>query len=174
MYIYSGGVANSTTVNSSGWMYIFSGGTHRGSLQMSTGATVSAYTGAVIDFTVSEMNSADDYLINDLALIKGAPTYTIIVSANQNNGIYKLAQGAENFNQTITVGDGTVNYGTVSANGTALEYNGTTYQLMLDSGNLTLKIEGNKSEFCAYNLLSKTATVKRTCFSVNIQPAGAA
>ena len=154
MYISSGGVANRTTVNSWGSMYISSGGTHCGSLQIASGATVSAYSGAVIDFTVSGMSSADDYLINDLSLIYGAPTYTITVSANQSNGVYKLAQGAATFNKTITVGNGTVDYGTLSANGSVLEYNGATYQLLLDFGNLTLQIGENKSEFCASNLLA--------------------
>ena len=151
--IYSGGTACNTTMMVLGYLYISSGGVHRGTLRNSAGF-VSAYSGAVIDFTVSEMSSSDDYLINNLSWIKGAPTYTITVSANQSNGVYKLAQGAANFNKTITVGDGTVDYGTLSANGSVLEYNGATYQLMLDSGNLTLKIEGNTTEFCASNLLS--------------------
>ena len=54
MYISSGGTANSTTVNDYGYMYISSGGVHRGSLQIESGATVSAYSGAIFDFTVAD------------------------------------------------------------------------------------------------------------------------
>ena len=101
MYIYSGGTANSTTVN--GYMDIYSGGVHKGCLQIESRAFVSACTGSIIDFTVSGRTVKDDYLINDLSRISGTPTYTITVSANQADGMYKLAQGAENFTGSITV-----------------------------------------------------------------------
>ncbi|MBQ7404384.1 MAG: AIDA repeat-containing protein, partial [Lentisphaeria bacterium] len=51
MYIYSGGIANSTTVNSSGYMSISSGGTansttvnSRGSMYISSGGTANSTT----------------------------------------------------------------------------------------------------------------------------------
>ena len=79
MYIFSGGIVNNTTVNSAGSMYISSGGIHRGDLQIESGAIVSAYSGAIIDFTLTDRTAEDGYLINDLSLITGAPTYTITV-----------------------------------------------------------------------------------------------
>ncbi|MBR2721141.1 MAG: AIDA repeat-containing protein, partial [Lentisphaeria bacterium] len=145
MYIYNGGVANSTTVNSSGRMYIYSGGVHRGSLQIESGATVSAYKGAKIDFTVADRNTEDGYLINDLSLIQGTPTYTITVSTDQADGTYKLAQGASNFTGTLTIGNGTVDYGTITVNGADFVHNGVTYSLDQVSGNLTLTVSGGKT-----------------------------
>ena len=140
MYIYSRGVANSTNVNSGGSMYISSGGVHRGGLQIAAGAVVSAYSGSVIDFTLTGRTASDDHLINDLSLISGAPTYTITVSADQAAGEYKLAQGAANFTGTITIGDGTVEYGALTVNGDALFCNNRNYILKLNDGNLTLDI----------------------------------
>ena len=137
-----GGTANSTTVNSGGGLYVSSGGTHRGSLQIEAGAIVSAYAGATIDFSVAERIVADEYLINDISLIKGAPTYTITVAANQTFGTYKLAQGAGSFAGTLSVGDGSVAYGSVTVNGEDLVYNGVNYSLDQVGGNLTLTIGG--------------------------------
>ena len=79
MNISSGGTADNTMVNSDGDMYISFGGIHRGSLQLESGATVSAYSGAIIDFTLTDRTAEDGYLINNLSLIKGTPTYTITV-----------------------------------------------------------------------------------------------
>ncbi|MBR7139232.1 MAG: AIDA repeat-containing protein, partial [Lentisphaeria bacterium] len=137
--VSSGGTATSTTVNSGGYLYV-SGGIHRGSLQLEAGAVVSAYEEGFIDFTVSDRTTADDYLINDLSRISGAPTYTITVSADQESGTYKLAQGAGNFTGTLTVGDGTVNYGSVTVNGEVFRYNGTEYTLTQTNGDLLLGI----------------------------------
>ncbi|MBQ4329487.1 MAG: AIDA repeat-containing protein, partial [Lentisphaeria bacterium] len=141
MYIYADGKANDTTVKSGGYMCISSGGVHRGSLQIESGATVSAYSGAIIDFTVADRKTEDGYLINDLSLIQGTPTYTVTVSAEQELGTYKLAQGASSFNKTVSIGDGTVNYGSITVNGEDFVYNGVNYSLDQTNGNLTLTIE---------------------------------
>ena len=139
--IYNGGVASNTTVNSGGYI-ILSGGIHRGTLQIASGATVSAhiYAGGTIDFTVSDRTTEDGYLINDLSLISGAPTYTITVSADQAFGTYKLAQGAENFTNTISIGNGMITYGSITVNGDDLVYDDITYSLDQVDGNLTLTI----------------------------------
>ncbi|MBR7139913.1 MAG: AIDA repeat-containing protein, partial [Lentisphaeria bacterium] len=138
--VVSGGVANDTVVNSGGSASILSGGKHRVTLTMEAGAVVSAAEGGIIDFTVSERTTGDGYLINDLALIQGAPTYTITVNADQAAGTYKLAQGASNFTQTVAIGTETVNYGSITANGADFVYNGVTYSLDQIAGNLTLTI----------------------------------
>ncbi|MBR2508559.1 MAG: AIDA repeat-containing protein [Lentisphaeria bacterium] len=139
MYVDYDGTANNTTVNS-GLMWISSGCKHTGTLQMSDGARVTAYEGSIIDFTVSERTAEDDYLINNLSLISGTPTYTITVSASQEYGTYKLAQGAENFNQTVTIGDGAISYGSITVNGDVFKYNGVDYLLTQQNGNLHLSI----------------------------------
>ena len=141
LYISSGGVANSTTVSSGGSMIVSSGGIHRGCLQLNAGAVVSAYEGSTIDFTLTNRTAEDDYLINDLSLIKGSPTYTITVSADQAAGTYKLAQGASAFTGSITIGTETETYGTLTVNGAELNHQEVTYSLVKEEGNLLLKID---------------------------------
>ena len=159
MNIYDGGVANITTVNSSGYMHISnggvansvivkdtgimkisSGGILKGSLEIQSGGEVSAEAGAVIDFTVAECET-NDYLINDLSLITGTPDYTITVSADQSDGTYKLAQGADKFTGTISIGDGTIQYGLLTVNGGNWVYNNNIYSFEQADGNLTLTIK---------------------------------
>ena len=139
-YYYGGGTANHTTVNSGGSMTISSGGVHRGTMAISSEAIVSAYSDSIIDFTVADRKITDSYLINNLSLITGTPTYTITVSANQAEGTYKLAQGASSFTGTISIGNGTTNYGSITVNGSDLVYGGKSYSLDQVGGNLTLTI----------------------------------
>ncbi|MBQ4330088.1 MAG: AIDA repeat-containing protein, partial [Lentisphaeria bacterium] len=141
MLIDSGRVANSTTVNSGGWMCISYYGVHRGSLQIESGATVSAYKGAKIDFTVTDRKTEDGYLINDMSRIQGTPSYTITVSTDQADGTYKLAQGASNFTGTLTIGNGSI-----TVNGDDFAHNGKTYSLDQIDGNLTLTIDTLKTD----------------------------
>ena len=89
---------------------------------------------------MAKRTTNDDYLINNLSLISGAPAYTITVSADQTFGTYKLAQGAENFTTTLSIGDGSVNYGSITVNGEVFRYNGVDYQLTQVNGDLELSI----------------------------------
>ena len=140
MFISNGAVAEKTTVYQGGKMYIYSGGKHTGSLQIASGAVVSANTGAVIDFTLTGRSANSIYLINDLSRITGNAAYTITVDANQASGTYKLAQGASSFSGTISIGDGTASYGRLTVNGSQLEYAGSKYALSKTDGNLVLTI----------------------------------
>ena len=161
MYISSGGVASNTTV-SHGFMYISSGGvasdinvnflghalfdggaTLRGSNSFGgnvfiTNGTVNAAE-ATLNFAVEQMDPYD-VIIYDLSLIIGDPTYTITVSARLEVGTYMLAQGASSFTGTISIGDSTSNYGSLTVNGEDLVYGGKNYSLDQTDGNLTLTI----------------------------------
>ena len=140
IYLYNKGIVQNTQINSGGKLYISSGGTHKGSLQIENGATVSAYKGAKIDFTLSGRTEADDYLLNNLLLIKGAPSYTISVDSDQTDGTYKLAQGASALTGTFPISSGATVLGNISINGTILEADGKTYDLNNVNGDLTLTI----------------------------------
>ncbi|MBR2345092.1 MAG: AIDA repeat-containing protein, partial [Lentisphaeria bacterium] len=140
MYISSGGIASNTTVNKYGRMYIYSDGVHRGSLNIEAGAIVSVFSRCVIDFTVAKRSVDDDYLINDLSLISGNPTYTITIAENQAYGTYKLAQGADSFSGMISIGTESENYGSITVNGDYFIHNRKIYSLDNDSGNLTLTV----------------------------------
>ena len=159
MNVYSGGTAKNTTVNG-GFLDIESTGKHTGNLLLTSGATVSAYAGSIIDFTVSERKSTDDYLINNLSLISGTPTYTITVSSTQEDGTYKLAQGAENFNGSISIGDGTLNYGSITVNGEDFVHNNVTYSLDKEEGNLLLNINTPPQYILIYSSGTLTSSYK--------------
>ena len=132
-------------------MCIASGGIHRGSLQIKSGAVVSAYSGSIIVFTVADRKESDEYLINNLALIQGAPTYTITVSADQEAGIYKLAQGAAKLTESITICTRDTCFGSLTVNGEALTFDGVTYDLNNINGDLTLTITVLKPEYIVGN-----------------------
>ena len=146
LYVSSGAVVSNTEITSGGEMFLHSGGVHRGSMQIGSGASVSAYRGAKIDFSLADKAPGNDYLINDLSLVRGTPTYTITVSADQADGCYKLAQGADSFTGTITIGTKMETYGTLTVNEAALIYNGKQYSLTLNGENLQLFISPPDSE----------------------------
>lgn len=140
LHVSEGGIASNTVVNYGGKVYVFDGAVHKGSLQIDQGAVVSAYSGSTIDFTLDGRTAADSYLINDLAMISGAPDYSITVSAAQASGTYKLAQGAASLSGTLSISaDGTC-LGNLTINGENLYANGKTYDLNNVDGDLTLSV----------------------------------
>ena len=144
-HIEKGGAAGNTLI-CGGRMYISSGAFHAGSLQVVSGGTVSAYQGALIDFTLVGRTTASAYLINDLSLIKGAPSYSITVFADQASGTYKLAQGASGFTGTLSIGSSDAEYGSVAVNGDDVVYRNKSYSLDLVGGDLTLTISAVASQ----------------------------
>ena len=140
MTIADGGVGSNTTVHGGGVLFIAAGGVHRGTLHIESEAWVEAEEGAVIDFTIAGTAPSNEYLINDLSMIAGAPVYTITISENQTEGLYRLAQNAADFTGSITIVSGETVYGTVTVNDEAVTYNGVRYALKNESGNLTLRI----------------------------------
>ena len=126
-------------------MYIYADAVHRGSLQIAAGAVVSAYSGATIDFTVAGRAPEDGYLINDLSLVQGVPDFTITVASDQVTGVYRLADGAAAFDQTVSVrltDDTTLGNITV---GGELSAGGKTYTLTKEGAALSLFVIGSAS-----------------------------
>ena len=148
IYVDSSGTASNTTLKAGGNIYVDSGGVHRGSLNIeSTGSSYSSadfyvYEGGIVDFTLSGRTAEDDYLINDLSQISGTPTYTISISPDQASGLYKLAQGATDFDQTVTVGENTV----LTVNGPMVTYKYRDYSLIREGDDLTLLFNNHDSE----------------------------
>jgi len=141
MYI-SRGSASNTTVNYGGSLNITNDGKHYGSLQIESGAIVSATGGATVYFPLSGRNAAGGYLINNLSAISGYPNFKITVSTDQDAGTYRLAQGAENFNKTINIEtDTNVHIGSLSVNDSAYEFGSNSYRLVKTDGNLDLVVE---------------------------------
>ncbi len=153
--ISSGGIARDTVVSSGGSMYISSGGSHAGTLNIQNGAMVSAYTGANIDFSAADQKTTDNALISNLDLIIGHAdaNYSITISANQATGNYKLASGAASYVHTATVKNtagaelGILSVGSSLTNGSYM------YKLTLSSGNLNLAVESITEVIPRTNLL---------------------
>ncbi len=94
---------------------------------------------ATVNLILTDRSAEDDYIINGFEKMT-SPTYTITVSADQEYGTYKLAQGAENFAGSISVGDGSVNFGSVAVNGKDLIHAQKRYSLDRANGKLTLSV----------------------------------
>jgi len=149
--VHSGTTANSTTVNSGARLEVYAGGKVTGSLEIASGAVVSAYDGSIIDFDISARTAASPALMDDLSLISGTPDYTITVSADQAGGVYTLAGGASAFTGTLSIGTDGSNYGTATVNGAALTYGDYTFWLIQENDDLELVV-GNPSTLIVSDL----------------------
>ena len=138
--VFAGGVMQDTTIKTGGKLTLVSGGLHKGELNIESGGSALAYAGTTIDFTVAGRTVQDGYLINDLSAIKYNPTYTITVSSDLEQGIYKLAQYAGSLRGTITIKTENGSIGKISVNGESFEYNGVEYTLNNINSNLTLTV----------------------------------
>ena len=92
-----------------------------------------------IIFDLTNRSLEDDYMIDDISLLSGTPTYTITVAADQIKGTYKLALGASSFEGTISIKDNTTYYGTLSLT-QGVTYNGNHYSLLQNGDALELII----------------------------------
>ncbi len=136
------GRANNTTVRSGGSFLISSGGGIMGQTTIEDGAVVSMFSGARITFDISELTSGAEARVNDLSRIKiqGSVIYGLTVSDTQERGIYVLAEGAEGFNQTITVQNNVESLGTLTP-GETIIVNDTKYSLNLNESTLLLVVQ---------------------------------
>ncbi len=138
----SGGQAQNTVVSAGGSLILSSGSYHYGALNIANGAVVSAYTGTVIDFMIAGKTANASALVNNFSLISGnsLATYSVLVKAGQQHGVYKLAANASSYGtrKTMIWADGKA-YGSISA-GESFSYGKNTYALSLTSGNLNLTV----------------------------------
>ena len=139
--IVDGGTVNDATINEFGKMYVLSGGKVTGILGIASGANVSAYEGSIFDFDISGLSGSNAVLVNNLALVKGTPNFTITVSATQANGTYTLAGGASAFTGSLSIGTMETNYGTITVNGDALKHGSQTFTLSTSGESLQLTVE---------------------------------
>ena len=140
MYVYSGGTASNTTINYCGDLYVSDGGKVTGYLSITSGATVSAYSGSIVDFDISARSAYAPALMNNLSLVRGDPTYTVTVSADQENGRYLLAGGATGVSSIFSLGTDGSNYGTITVNGDKQIYGNYIYTLATEDSNLILTV----------------------------------
>ena len=142
LVIHSGGTANSVTVTSGGCIYFTSGGRLTGQTIIENGAYVSAYSGAILDFDISEL--APDALarVKGLSRVSGWKDirYTLTVDGKQASGNYALAEGAAGFDRTISVlNTSGAQIGTLTVGQKVLIGN-TDYTLYLFGDTLTVEV----------------------------------
>ena len=140
LYISPEGSATTTILASNASMFISSGATATG-LNIADGAVVSMYQGSTLNFDLTQGDSNSAAQVNNLALINGTPDYAITVSGNTKAGTYRLADGASNFNGTITIRNSTANLGSIMV-GSSLKIGNTSYTLNKKDGQLTLTVTG--------------------------------
>ncbi len=146
MYVYSSGSAVDTAVASGGGLLVFSGGSVTGSLQIASGAAVTAYEGSTVQFDLTSRTTASPALVTGLSLLRGAPDFTIRVASDQTGGTYRLADDADGFDRPITVWRqrpwmSDEELGVLSV-GETLTVGEDEYTLNLTAGSLTLTVGG--------------------------------
>lgn len=141
-------------------------------------------TGEVI-FAVEQRKTSDDAIIDDISIFRNG-TYSITVSASQEEGRYRLAGNAGNFDKTLTVKDTSFKkLGSLNVGG-SFSAKGYTYSLLLDQGTLVLNVAGGgaepeepgvvtglKSTVSKYNISLSwdKSTVKNSSFEISINGA---
>ena len=136
-----GGTACDTTIESGCEGVVSSGGKMTGTLTIANGASVYAEVGGIIDFDISGRTADSPAQVNNLSLIRGTPSYTITVSADQENGTYHLADGADGFVETVTICN-TAGVCDSLVVGGSVTLGDRNYALSLDSSLLTLTVSG--------------------------------
>ena len=195
LYVFSGGVADDTTVKADGWgevssgavasntdvqadgiFLVHNGGIVTGNLTLAEGAYVKFYNGAVLNFDLTQTTPEADALVNGLSFLTGTPTYTLTVAGTEAEGTYCLADGAEDFDATLTV---------VNTSGSALgtialgcenTINGVKYTLSLAEDDLTVTIAIGSDDDVDFTGNLTSATVEITsdmlASSVDINQSG--
>ena len=149
--VQDSGTADTTLLHSGGYMRLYAGAILKGETNVGGKVTVTragtsatedvirAY-GAKINFLVSERTASDESIVTDLGMIMGA-TYFATVSSVQQNGTYRLADGAKDFTGSITVMNTTgKELGSLTVNGT-LSAGNYQYTLNKSEGTLSLTVE---------------------------------
>ncbi|MBO4690846.1 MAG: AIDA repeat-containing protein, partial [Paludibacteraceae bacterium] len=163
MIISNGGKANDITASTLGAVDVLNGGTidnitiSRGCVNVASSGKLTGQmyfeldigadscaifaVGGILDFNISNLKSnVNAFLINDLSLVQGTPTFTLTVSDFQESGSYILADGATDFNSSIsvqnTLGE---SFGSLTV-GSMLSAGNTDYSLNLVESSLTLMV----------------------------------
>ena len=116
-----------------------------------TGNDASLVNNGNIDFNLSVRSADDGVLINDWSKVSGKGSYSITVSNTQSSGEYKLLANAADFAKSITIGNGTADFGTLSLD-QGVCYNGTNYTLSIVNSELILSVVNDTTPIMVENL----------------------
>ena len=127
-------------VTSGNTAIVYDGGKLTGNLNIAEGGRVFVEDGGTIDFDLTGQVSEGNALINDLTLVEGAPAYTITVTADQQMGLYRVADNIGAFSSTITVICDNSEIAVLSADGSAV-VGDIKYCLLKQDNSLYLQVK---------------------------------
>ena len=168
--VYSGGIVRNTKVYAAGTVKVLSGGSLTGKMNFLAGAIISVENGAIMDFNLTQTAAGGKALLTDWSLIQGTPDYTLTVNSNQSNGDYALADGAEDFEGTITVQNTLGESLGILTIGETLSVGKAKYTLKMENESLFLNITGSGPADTTAPTVSniKASTTKPTSRSVTV------
>ena len=182
LVVSDGGVANGFTISSGASFALTSEGKITGKMTIQNGAVISSVWGTV-DFDLTQTSAgANAALVNNLSLLDNAnllrrpSAYTITVDGAEGSGVYKVANGASDFNATVTVMNTSGNeLGTLTANGLdSVLYGGRKYVLNLAGSTLSVVVaeeEGDDKIFTGV-VSSGLKYISSGCSAVGAQVIG--
>ena len=139
LQLCSGAVASNTVVHTGGHCYIGSGAVVTGEFTVETGATVLAFTGSELNLNLEARSADSEALVNDLSSIVGNISYSITISADQNAGLYRLADNVLTFTNDVQLFWGDEVFEGFNV-GETLECNGISLELILEDNSLMLEV----------------------------------
>ena len=101
--IQNGATADGISVDKDGTLSVSSGGRLTGPLMFGDGANVALDYGADLVWDLTRTTAGAPALVNDLSILQGNVSYTLILGSNLTEGDYRLAENAAGFYETITV-----------------------------------------------------------------------
>ena len=175
LHIFTGGMANSATVSSGGRVILESEGTVNhatvgtvGTLKIESGgdlnsalvqgdgrllgyfdcANITFESGAALYFDISTIAPGNKGALVNLTRLSDPETvpFRLLISDSQETGVYKLAEGAAGFDQTISVVNDVMELGSISVD-QAVWINGKEYTLNLNNDELTLSVTAPTAQY---------------------------
>ncbi len=141
MVIFSGGIASGISVDDEGILSVEAGGTVTGQILLEDEANVTFEEGAILNFDLTGTTAGTEALVNDLSVIQGTPSFTLTVDGTEAAGIYSLAEGAEGFTGTISIGNTAGEaLGTLTLEGNAIRVADNEYTLNLTDDTLSVSV----------------------------------
>lgn len=147
----SGTEARAVVVHSGGHCYIGSGAVVGGELTIETGATVLAFTGSELNFTIEGRSAEDGALVSNLGGIIGNISYTITVAEDQAAGVYRLADSVGTFTKDVTLAFGDEVFEGFNVGETLESESGFCFELYLEDTSLLLEVSSGASPVALYS-----------------------
>lgn len=138
--VFNGGSVYNTKVYAGGTLQLKNGAMMAGKMSFATGAIILVENGAILNFDLTQISVTDKAVLSDLSIVQGTPDYIITVKDNQETGIYRLADTANEFDETIVVKNTEGKALGEFKVGESFEVGEDTYTLRIDDESLVLSI----------------------------------